>query len=397
MNIDEKLTNAGLSREQYESALKDICDKVSGLNDMDWIEIRDKYNLDCHPDSLKKSSHTPFGGPFVKAYLEDKYSSTAPSSYVEQMAELRKEKQKLFDERVALKKLSRDDARGEENYALLESMIRANGETIFSPIYPQVTDSGNDLIACLSDFHLGIDSESIGGKYNSEIAYNRLQQYIQEILDIQSIHKSQNIYVSLLGDLISGNLHPTIQLENRENVVQQVQLAAEYISAFIFELAQHFENVYVADVSGNHSRIGMKDNVLREERLDSLIVWYTKAKLSHVTNIEYIDEKYDDTVATMTVRGHEFFMVHGDYDSFSEAGMNKLIMFVGHKPTGILLGHMHHCTYDDINNIKLIRSGSFCGSVDDYSVSKRLKGKASQMVCVVNKKGVQALYPVALD
>ena len=134
LNIEEKLSNSGLSREQYESALKDICDKVNGLNDMDWVEIRDKYHLDCHPDSLKKSSHTPFGGPFVKAYMDEKYASAAPSSYIEQMEQLRKEKQKLFDERVALKKMSREEARGEVNYSLLESMIRANGENVFSPI-----------------------------------------------------------------------------------------------------------------------------------------------------------------------------------------------------------------------------------------------------------------------
>lgn len=397
MNIDEKLTNAGLSREQYESALKDVCDKSDGLIDIDWSEIRDKYNLALNPDSVRKATHTVFGGPFVKAYMEEKLSSSAPQSYLEQMEELRKEKQKLFDERTALKKLSRDDARGEANYATLEALIRENGIQAFPPIIPHIDDYGNDLIACLSDFHLGIDAESIGGKYNSDIARERLKQYIQSIVDIQTIHKSQNIYLALLGDLISGAIHPTIQLENRENVVKQVQLASELIAAFVYELSKHFENVYVADVSGNHSRIGLKDNVLREERLDSLIVWYIKAKLSHISNIKYVDEKYDETIATITVRGHEFFMIHGDYDSFSEAGLNKLIMFVGHKPTGVLVGHLHHCTYDDIGNIKLIRSGSFCGTADDYSVSKRLHGKAAQMVCVVDKKGVKALYPVSFD
>lgn len=397
MNIDEKLINAGLSREQYESALKDICDKREGLNDMDWIEIKEKYGLSLNPDSIRKATDSLFGGAFVKAYMDEKHSATAPSSYLEQMDELRKEKQKLFDERAALKKLSREDARGEANYTLLENFIKINGENIFHPIFPQVEDSGNDLIACLSDFHLGIDAKSLNGNYNSDIAKERLEQYIGEILNIQTTHKAQNIYVSLLGDLVSGSIHPTIQLENRENAVQQVQLAGEYISAFVFELAQHFENVYVADVSGNHSRIGLKENVLRDERLDSLIVWYMKAKLSHVTNIKYIDDKYDDTVATITVRGHEFFMIHGDFDSFSESGLNKLVMFVGHKPTGVLVGHLHHCTYDDINNIKLIRSGSFCGTADDYSVSKRLNGKAAQMVCVVDKKGVKAFYPVNLD
>ena len=397
MTIDEKLLATGLSREQFESAMTDICNKKAGLNDMDWSDIKEKYNLPYSADSLRKMNDGIAGGAFVKAYMEEKYADQAPATYLEQVEALRKEKQKLFDERTALKKLSRDDARGEANYALLEQMIRTNGENTLSPVEPQVRDEGNDLIACLSDFHLGIDTQSLGGRYNSDIARERLEQYVQEILNIQEVHKSQNIYVGLLGDLVSGSIHNTIRLENRENVVQQVQLAAEYIAAFVYELSKHFGTVYVADVSGNHSRIGLKDNVLRDERLDSLIVWYIKAKLSHIPNIQYVEDKYDDTVGTITVRGHEFFLIHGDYDSFSEAGLNKLIMFVGHKPSGVLVGHLHHCTYDDINNIKLIRSGSFCGAVDDYSVSKRLSGKPAQMVCVVNHKGVQALYPVVLD
>ena len=34
----------------------DILEKVKGRSDMDWVEIRDAYNLDCHPDTLRKAS-----------------------------------------------------------------------------------------------------------------------------------------------------------------------------------------------------------------------------------------------------------------------------------------------------------------------------------------------------
>lgn len=33
----------------------DIFEKVSNRSDLDWIEIRDKHGLDCHPDTLRKA------------------------------------------------------------------------------------------------------------------------------------------------------------------------------------------------------------------------------------------------------------------------------------------------------------------------------------------------------
>ena len=53
-------------------------------------------------------------------------------------------------------------------------------------------------------------------------------------------------------------------------------------------------------------------------------------------------------------------------------------------------------TYDDINDVKLIRSGSFVGACGNYEIQKRLYSKPSQMVCVVDDKGIKAFYPVIL-
>ena len=395
MDLIEEISKVGLTEEEYSACLQDIQDKVLGINNLEWGEIKEKYRLPMSIDSLRKANSMPFGGAFVAEYMK-RNQRELPSTYVEQMEKIRKEKQKLSDERTALRKMSRENARGEQNLDMLAELIRSNGREVFEDVAVSVEDNGNDLIVCLSDLHIGLKADSLFGKYDSDIARERLKEYLIEILKIQRVHKSQNIYLSMLGDLLSGAIHPTIQLENRENVVQQVQMAAEYISAFTYELSRHFENVYVADVAGNHSRIGLKDQVLRDERLDDLVTWYMKAKLEHISNIRFIEDRYDSTIGCINVRGHEFLIAHGDFDKFSESGLNKLITFLGHKPTGILVGHLHHCTFDDLNDVKMIRSGSFAGTCDDYTVSKRLYSKPSQMVCVVDNKGVKALYPVIL-
>lgn len=397
MNFTEEIGKMGLTVEQYEACIKDIQDKVNGDLDIEWEEIRVKYNLPITAVTLRKSNSKPFGGAFIKEYLESKKQQYVPQTYAEQMNEIRKEKQKLSDERTALRKISRETARGEANFEYLKKLIRENGKNTFISQDIKLEDNGNDLIACISDLHMGIDAITSFGVYNSEIAKKRLCQYIVEIIKTQRLYHSQNIYLALLGDQISGSIHPTVKLENREHVIQQIQMSAEALSAFVYELSKHFENVYIADVPGNHSRIGLKDECLRDERLDDLIVWYMSAKLEHLPNVFFVDRKYDETIGSIVVRGNEFILVHGDYDDFSENGLNKLCMFLGHKPKGVLIGHYHHCSYDDISDVKLIRSGSFIGTCGNYEIQKRLYSKPSQMICVVDSNGIKALYPVELS
>ena len=102
IDIDQELKKYGLNREQYESCLKDIKDKINGSNDMDWAEIVAKYNIDCHSDTLRKASQTIFGGQFVADYFREKNAvDTASEGYIAQLRlekeEVRKERQKLSE------------------------------------------------------------------------------------------------------------------------------------------------------------------------------------------------------------------------------------------------------------------------------------------------------------
>lgn len=377
--------------------------KDNGLIDLDWSGIADLMNREFRDDESEYRNESAYRKPYqyTKRMVESGvFGQDEEGPCVDDLViardEIRKEKQKLFDERKALNKISRENARAEEDLKKLEELIASNGRTTMPEAHLDSFVSDNDLIIALSDFHLGAEFDSAFGHYDTETAEKRLENYLEEIIDIQRTHLSQNAYLVLLGDSISGNIHWTTQLENRENVVEQVQKCAELISAFTYNLSKYFMNVYVNSVPGNHSRIGLKDQVLRSERLDDLIPWYMKAKLSHIGNVIFPYQNPDSTIGSMEIRSNDYCMVHGDFDRFNESGVAKLVMMLGYKPTAILFGHLHHCSYDDIAGVKIIRSGSFCGTGDDFTVSKRIVGKPQQMVVVVNERGVKACYPIDL-
>jgi predicted phosphodiesterase len=394
------LQEQNLTEEQYENCLSDIADKINGLNDLDWSEIIIKYNLKIAPDTLRKASQTIFGGVFVKNFIDSKYQAIDAndnSSYDVQLREIRREKQKLFDERAAFNKSNRDIARLEQDLDYLEKLIKENQ---YEPIHviPH-EDRTKDLVVILSDMHIGLEADSSFGQYNSDIAKIMLGKYLGEVIKTIELYQIQNVYVIILGDVCNGRIHETVQLQNRENVIEQIQLASELICDFIYRIAQNCDSVIVNSVmSSNHCRLGKKDEVLRDERLDSIVLWYAKAKLQNISNIVFAEEEnIDPTIAKNTIRGKIYYFVHGDYDSFSESGINKLIAMTKELPNCICYGHLHKNSFDDINDVKIIRSGSFAGTYDDYTISKRISGKPSQMMFVADSNGVNTLIPVTLQ
>lgn len=378
--------------------------KDNGLTDLSWDEIADIVNRQFREDESEYRTAAAYRKPYqqAKRFYESGVFNVGEDTRVAEMQEtlheMRKERYRLSDERTAINRIARSDGRFEGNLEILAKMIRENGRTTLPEVRYDIEPSNNDLFIALSDLHLGFDTKNNFGCYNSAVAEARLTEYLSRIIEIQRVHKAQDAYVGLMGDMINGEIHFTTQLENRENVTEQVQKAAELISAFVYELSKHFRNVYVNSVAGNHSRTGLKDQVLRGNRLDNLIPWYMKAKLGHLSNVRFCDElNHDTTIGCFVIRGHRYLIVHGDYDGFNESGVSKLVMMLGYKPTAIMYGHMHRCSYDDIGGVKIIRSGSFNGVSEDYLVSRRITGKPQQMVCVLNDTGVSSCYPVELN
>lgn len=336
--------------------------------------------------------------------LHDKYenNSTPNNDVIEiQLAkrELEAAKVQFRDERAAWNRQNTIDARVNQKLDYLETVLKESGERMYIPSSVEVCvgNSDNDLLVILSDLHIGAAFSSEWGEYNSDIATRRLNQYIREIVKIADRHNSENCFVSIQGDLISGNIHKSIQVTNRESVIDQIKIAANLITDFCFELSNYFKKVTITNVSGNHSRIDKKEDALHSERLDDLIGWIVKNSLSHINKITFKENNLDIGIASIDIRGKEYIAVHGDYDSYSSSGVSNLCMMIHRIPYAILYGHLHHCSVDEVNGVKMVRGGSLAGSGDTFTIEKRLSGKPSQMVCVCSSAGIEAYYPVELN
>lgn len=311
--------------------------------------------------------------------------------------ELQVERQKFYDQRNAFNRLVRERSRQEELNEILVAAVQSGNLPRLNYTPGNVMPSDNDLLVSLNDIHYGATVNNYWNTYNTDICREMMCRYLDRIIQIAQTHGSENCIVWENGDAISGNIHKSIAVTNKENVIEQVKGVSELISEFIAELSKHFATVTFVSVAGNHSRLDPnKDNALVSERLDDLLEWYLAARLQNFHNVVIGGgEKVDDTMYLIDVRGKTYCGIHGDFDG-SAGKIQSLQTLAGKSLYAVLSGHLHHCRTDDVQGIKTIMAGSFLG-MDDYCVQKRIYGRPEQMVCVCDETGVRCSYNVGLN
>lgn len=312
------------------------------------------------------------------------------------MIELRKERQKFFDQRAAFNKVVRERARQEELNEILEKAIVEGDLPSLEYRRTEIEPSDNDLLVSLNDIHYGADIDNYWNTYNPTVCRQMMRTYLDRIISVAEKHGSQNCIVWQNGDSISGNIHYSIAVSNKENVIEQVKGVSELIAEFLAALSEHFDKVMYVSVAGNHSRISIdKDFALTGERLDDLVEWYLGARLQHFDNVVIgAGEKIDNTMYLLNVRGRTYCGVHGDLDP-SDSKIQSLQSLAQRPLYAVLCGHKHHCKIDDIQGVRTIMAGSFLG-MDDYCVQKRIYGRPEQMICVCTEDGIECAYMVPL-
>lgn len=396
-----------IRRKDNESELSYIwrlCNaKDNGLLDMSWEQLGEVFNKELREDETQYYSESAYRKKYqaAKEFYEDIFKSMQGDEYLEDIElkkqELIKERYRLSDIRSSVNKRLREEARLEDRLDRLEAELLTVGKEEYKlspPVKIEKTDT--DLLILLGDLHIGQEFDSFLGKYDTDIAKKRLEKYLEEILKIASIHKPENCYVSLQGDLISGSIHKSVQVTNAENVIEQIKIVSELVTSFVYELSKLFKTVRVSSVCGNHSRLDRKEDAIKDERLDDIPIWYMKAMLNGVTNVEF-EIEYDNTFSTMNIRNKMYVHLHGDYDSFDKNGLSNLMLMLGWLPDVVTYGHKHYPAYYYIGDTQIIQNGSLVGAGDDYTIEKRLSGKANQTVLVCTEQGVIAHYPVILE
>ena len=105
----------------------------------------------------------------------------------------------------------------------------------------------------------------------------------------------QTLYINLLGDLIAGNIHTSVRVEQEEDVISQIVHVSEILSNFISEISKYVNDVKVICVQGNHGRVtpNIKES-LNQENYERLIYEYIRLRLP---NVNIITNGFEDWVA----------------------------------------------------------------------------------------------------
>jgi predicted phosphodiesterase len=365
-----------------------------------WGQVADILN-DLLGAEYTESKYRKQYTAFTKMFKANENKFISDDNYIKQLREqeqeLKKERQKLSDERIEFNKQIREQARRESFEDVIKRVVCENVEPIeinTNPIRANyVTD--NDVVAHITDIHTGIEIDNFKNTFNEDVLKDRIERYIDEIINIKKAHNSENCYL-VVSEVISGIIHNTLRIQNNMDLMEQFKFISELLSAMFIKLSKEFNNVYIYTVMGNHSRISpKKEDSLQGENMDILLPFYLKARLQNVNNIHIVENTICQDIAMFNVRGNNIFASHGDKDTPKNV-VQRWTMMSGIKPNLCLLGHRHTNSITTEYDTKIVQSGCICGT-DDYAMSIRRTNRPEQWVLIVDNNGLKCAYDVQLD
>ncbi len=381
--------------------------KDSGLLDLSWDEIATIINQTFRIDESEYRTEAAYRKCYSQAkrfYEAGVFNNLDEDKYFKELQiqkqELKKERVKTRDERNELNRIIREEAR-KESYQ--EQILRSISEHQSKPLsydklkqFTGILKTDNDIVCTVFDVHTGLNVDNYFNTFNENVLKERLNKYIDKILEVQLRHGSENINV-ILSELVSGIIHLALRIENNQNMIEQFLTITDYLSQLLAELSYHFNIVNVYICPGNHSRIqAKKEDNMRGENMDLLVIPYLEAKLQNFSNIKFHRNEIEPSIAMFTVRGQKIFSVHGDKDPIDSV-VQKLTMYTSIKPDIIYMGHRHTNAMITSYDTKVLQAGCLSGGGDEYCLDKRLRNRAEQIISVITQEGLDCIYDIKFD
>lgn len=380
MDLKHEIEQMGLTYEQYESCLKDIFDKMNGVKDLEWEEIRTKYNLPITVECLRKSQSKPFGGSSVAKYLEDKKTVDSLDLKLEQ---IRKEKIKLQTLNTERNRIDRAEARQALYYEQISSNITALPWPEFKPLHVSDDKEINYLLT-LADFHYGAEFVSQNNEYSREICKQRLEYLVGKVQQFVDEHHINVLYVLSLGDDIQGILRLSDLKLNDTTIVKCVVEISRLIAQFLNEISAFVNVEYYHCGYSNHTQIrplGTKANELGDEDIEYIIGHYIQDLLVNNDRVQVYLTDNNEKFIKINIPYNEVIAMHGHGIKSYKNAFKDITNWLGEQIDYLILGHLHsgqeipNNEYSTIDTEVLV-CPSFCGS-DPYSDSLFKGNKAA--------------------
>ena len=375
MGVREKLAECGLTESQYEEILKTCSDKIEGVNDYDWQDIVDKYNLNIHRDVLRKAqSAALFGGYFVKKYLESK-GTTDTTSIDDKIRELRKERIKLQTANVERSRIDRNEARHEMYYEQIGSVCQSLPLPQFEPYQSEdIDDTDKYYLVTLADMHYGATFKSENNEYSPEIFKGRLEYLHTRLVDFVKDKKIDKLWVAELGDSLQGLIHLTDLKLNDTSVVKAVVDFSRLIASFLNELSVYVDVEYIHVPSANHTQtrqLGTRASELADEDLEYVIGHYISDLLRDNPRVEVKLADEGKQYVKIDIPEYEIYALHGHQVKDINNSVKNLSALINKPIDTLVMGHYHSGKEIPVgeglsHDIEVLVSPSFIGS-DPYS------------------------------
>lgn len=310
--------------------------------------------------------------------------------------ELFKERVKLRDERNERNKFYTVEARWENIVELIKEFVIAYEPTPSDYIsYTKYEGGKNEACLLLSDWHIGSEIWTFHNKFNLSIAKGRIDRLKQCVIDYCELHKVETLYIEMLGDLVSGNIHLTTRLNNNEDVIKQTIETSEILGGLIYDLSTKVPNIKLVYCVGNHGRVSanVKES-LNEENFEYLIRWYLETKLKNLTNVEWLYNTINKEICEFTLdNGRTIACSHGHKEKNYKESTKILSHYLDVvKVDEVHIGHFHNPQL--VNNVVI--NGTLAGC-DEYSQDLRFNSIPCQVMRVYNSDGNFITYEINLN
>jgi hypothetical protein len=303
----------------------------------------------------------------------------------EQLDEIYKAKRQLWDQRREYNKTLTSDARADH---LTERLIEAASivplENYSNMFKFENSNSEEEAVLCLSDWHYGQVSNNIWNSYDTDICKQRVAKLFEKVSIALEEHNIQTLHIALLGDFINGAIHVGSRVAAEENACEQLMHVSELLASFINALSVYAGKVNVYSTYGNHARtIQNKNDSIHTDNMERVIPWWLKQRLMNNSKVNIIDSEYYEFIC-FNVCGYDVVCTHGDLDKFREIGVTINSLFskkFGKTIDYTFSGDKHHLESFEQFGIESSLVGSLCGT-DEFANNKRLYSYPMQTLCM---------------
>ena len=338
-----------------------------------------------------------------KARIEKRKETNISDEIDAKLIELRKERQKFYDQRREFQKIVAKDGRFDHLRDIIADAAHRLGDeigTMYQQDIPEYIDSKNEAVIIFSDWHYGMTASNVFNTYNTDICKERVRRTVIKMKDRIILHQCRALHIVVLGDLFHGAIHTSARVASEELVCEQLMHVSEILAQAIYELSRYTCYTKVYMTFGNHSRtVQSKNDSIHSDNMEKIINWWLIERFKNNDTIEIMPVPENEFLL-FTVCDHTFVASHGDLDTVRTSPRMLSVLFqktFGCNVEYILLGDKHHRESFDEIGVTAMLCGSLCGT-DDYANDKRLYSTPSQLLLIVNSGcGVDAEYRITSD